>query len=302
MMTKTTLPIDSTLLRTFAVVAELQHFTRAAERLNCVQSAVSMQIRRLEEMLQVRLFERRGRGIKLTPEGQILLRFAHRMNRMTDEVLVELGRHMSPGQVRLGTTDITMCYMPKVLEKLHARHPMIDVELRCNRSWEALDALDAGEIDIAFVTQHDNRDGAKRVSRSPLVWACASGSDVDAQRPVPLAIFGPGCIYRKAALSTLDECGIPYRLAYESPSRAGLECAVSAGLAVTVVPNDLVTDDLRILQHTKDGFPALPVLDTFVFATPANRPPSVNAVLSLLNETVGKERLCCSEALPIVGR
>ncbi|MEM9442967.1 MAG: LysR substrate-binding domain-containing protein, partial [Pseudomonadota bacterium] len=102
-------------------------------------------------------------------------------------------------------------------------------------------------------------------------------------------IFGPGCIYRKAALSALDEAGIPYRLAYESPSRAGLECAVNAGLAVTVAPKDLVTHDLRVLQNTEDGFPALPILDTFVFATPSNRSPSVNAVLSLLNETVDKE-------------
>jgi DNA-binding transcriptional LysR family regulator len=289
MMMKANLPIDSMLLRTFAVVAEMQHFTRAAERLNCVQSAVSMQIRRLEDVLRVRLFERRGRGIKLTPEGEILLRFAHRMNRMTDEVLVELGRHASSGQVRIGATDITMCYMPKILEALHARHPMIDVDLHCNRSWEALDALDAGEIDIAFVTQHDKRSGAKRISRTPLVWACAIHSDVDAHRPVPLAIFGPGCIYRKAALSALDTCGIPYRLAYESPSRSGLECAVGAGLAVTVVPRDLVTNDLRIIQNAKDGFPALPILNTFVFATPSNRPPSVNAVLDLLIETVGEK-------------
>lgn len=284
---KSALPIDSALLRTFAVVAELQHFTRAAERLNCVQSAVSMQIRRLEEMLQVRLFERRGRGIKLTPEGEILLRFAHRMNRMTDEVLVELGRHTSSGQVRIGATDITMCYMPKILEKLHARHPMIDVELRCNRSWEALDALDAGEIDIAFVTQHDKRKGARRVHRTPLVWACAAHSDVDARQPVPLALFGPGCVYRKAALSALDKCGIPYRLAYESPSRAGLECAVSAGLAVTVVPSDLVTGDLRVIQSARGGFPTLPILNAYLFSTPSSRSPSVKAVLGLLTETFG---------------
>ena len=249
-----------------------------------------MQIRRLEEMLQVRLFERRGRGIRLTPEGEILLRFAHRMNRMTDEVLVELGRHRSSGQVKIGTTDITMSYMPKVLERLHARHPMIDVELRCNRSWEALDALDAGEIDIAFVTQHDKRKDARRVHRTPLVWACAQHADVDRREPLPLALFGPGCIYRKAALSALDKCGIPYRLAYESPSRAGLECAVSAGLAVSVVPKDLVTGDLRVIQSARGGLPALPLLNTYLFARPSNRPPSVKAVLDLLAETVGRER------------
>ena len=285
-MIQNTPAIDSALLKTFAVVAETEHITRAAERLNCVQSAVSMQIKRLEETLQVRLFERRGRGIKLTQEGQILLRFAHRMNRMTDEVLVEMGRRVPPGRVRIGATDITMCYMPRVLERLHANHPMIDVELHCNRSWEALDALEAGEVDLAFVTQHDNQQGGRRVSRTPLVWACAAHTDVHTRDPLPLAIFGPGCIYRKAALAALKKRGMAYRLAYESAARSGLECAVQAGLAVTVVPKDLVTSDLRVLRPTKQGFPPLPVLNTYAFTKPSSRSKTVSAVLELIVEAV----------------
>lgn len=278
--------IDSALLRTFAVVAETEHFTRAAERLNCVQSAVSMQVKRLEESLQVRLFERQGRGIKLTQEGRILLRFAHRLTRLTDEVFVEMGRQVHPGRVRIGATDITMCYMPRVLERLHAHHPMIDVELHCNRSWEALDALDAGEIDLAFVTQYENRSGARRVSRTPLVWACAAHSDVHLRRPLPLAIFGPGCIYRQAALAALEDHGIDYRLAYESPSRSGIECAMRAGLAVSVVPKDLVTPDLRVLRAARDGVPHLPILNTYAFTGPSGQSPGVNAVLDLIVDAV----------------
>ena len=278
--------IDSGLLKTFATVAETQHFTRAAERLNCVQSAVSMQIKRLEDSLQVRLFERRRRGIKLTQEGLILLRFAHRMSRMTDEVLVEMGRRSPPGGVRIGATDITMCYMPRVLERLHAHHPMIDVELRCNRSWEALEALDAGEIDLAFVTQHDNRSPARCVSRTPLVWACAAHSDVHRRRPLPLAIFGTGCIYRKAALAALEKHGIDHRLAYESPSRAGIDCAVKAGLAVTIVPKDLVTADLQVLRAGKAGLPNLPILKTYAFTRSGGATPTVKAVLDLIVEAV----------------
>ena len=278
--------IDSALLKTFAVVAETGHFTRAAERLNCVQSAVSMQIKRLEESLQVRLFERRGRSIKLTQEGQILLRFAHRMNRLTDEVLTEIGRQVTSGKVRIGATDITMCYMPQVLEQLHTFYPMIDVELHCDRSWEAIDALDAGDIDIAFVTQHDKRKGARRVSRTPLVWACAASSDVHLRRPLPLAIFGPGCIYRKAALVALDKREICYRLAYESPSRSGLECAVQAGLAVTVLPKNLVSSNFRVLTASRAGFPRLPILNTYAFTAPSGPTPIVNAVVNLMVDAV----------------
>lgn len=278
--------IDSMLLRTFAVVAETENFTRAAEQLNCVQSAVSMQVKRLEESLQVQLFERKGRGINLTKEGQILLRFAHRMNKMTDEVLLEIGRRIESGKVRIGATDITMRYMPRVLERLNAHHPMIDVELRCNRSWEAIDALDAGEIDLAFVTQHENRKGPRRVSRTPLVWACSTHSDVYLRRPLPLAIFGPGCIYRKAALEALEKREISYRLAYESPSQSGLECAVQAGLAVTIVPKDLIAPDLRVLSATKTGFPHLPNLNTYAFTSRSRNLPTVNAVVDLIVEAV----------------
>lgn len=278
--------IDSSLLRTFAVVAETEHVTRAAERLNCVQSAVSMQLKRLEESLQVRLFERRGRGIKLTQEGRILLRYTHRVNRLTDEVFVEMGRQFPPDRVRIGATDITMSYMPRVLERLHAHHPMIDVELHCDRSWEALDALDGGDLDLAFVTQHGDRAGGRRVSRTPLQWACAAHSDIHLRDPLPLAIFGPGCIYRKAALAALDQRGIRYRLAYESPSRSGLECAVQAGLAVTIVPRDLVTPDLRVLRPGKTGFPNLPVLNTYAFTKPSSQSPTVNAVLDLMVDAV----------------
>lgn len=278
--------IDSSLLKTFAVVAETEHITRAAERLNCVQSAVSMQIKRLEESLRVRLFDRQGRGIKLTQEGQILLRFAYRMNRLTDQVLVEMGRGVESGRIRIGATDITMSYMPLVLERLNFHHPMIDVELHCNRSWEALDALDRGEVDIAFVTQHDNRKGARRVSRTPLVWACSAHSDVYRRRPLPLAIFGPGCIYRKAALAALDTGDIAYRLAYESPSRSGLECAVRAGLAVTVIAKDIVTPDLQILHPGKNELPSLPVLNTYAFTNPSGQSPTIKAVLEVIVDTV----------------
>ncbi len=278
--------IDSALLKTFMVVAETEHFTRAAERLNCVQSAVSMQVKRLEESLQVRLFERRGRGIKLTQEGQTLLRFAHRMNRLTDEALVEMGRGIPLGRVRIGATDITMCYMPRVLERLHAHHPMIDIELHCNRSWEALDALNSGDIDIAFVTQHDKRKGARRVSRTPLVWACAAHSDVHLRQPLPLAIFGTGCVYRKASLAALEKCGIEYRLAYESPARSGIECAVQAGLAVTVMPKDLITPDLRVLPAADTGLPHLPLLSTYAFTKPSSHAPTVKAVIELIVEAV----------------
>lgn len=274
------------LLRTFLVVAETKHFTRAAERLNCVQSAVSMQIRRLEDSLQVCLLERGKRQVRLTAEGNILLQFAHRIMRLKEQALAEIGHQSVSGRVRVGASDTSMCYLPRVLKQFGDKYPKIDVELHCTRSWEALEALDAGKIDLAFVTQRCGRKGGKQISRSRLVWAVAPESDVDEQDPVPLAIFGPGCIYRKAAIEGLEANGKAYRLAYESPSRAGLECAITAGLAVTVIPENCIGGRLRVLPVSSNGYPSLPDFRTYLFGASPRQSASTKAFAELLTETV----------------
>lgn len=281
--------IDSDLLNTFAVVAETRHFTRAAERLGCGQSAVSMQIRRLEDSLQVRLLHRSKRDVKLTPEGEILLRHAHQVARLTDRALAEIGRPSGTGRIRIGATDTSMIYLPPVLQQFYGRYPGIDVVLRCDRSWEALDLLEAGDIDVAFVTQRCGRDGGELISRSRLVWACAAHSDVAEREPVPLAVFGPGCIYRKAIVEALDRCGKGYHLAYESSGRAGLQCAVDAGLAVTTVTRESMTDNLRVIEAGQLGFPALPILETFLFGASPEQPLPIRAFASLLSEVLATD-------------
>jgi len=278
--------INTDLLRTFTVVAETRHFTGAAQRLNSSQSAVSMQIQRLEDSLQVKLLERTKRDVSVTAEGEILLRYAHRVMRLTDEALTEMGRRVTAGKVRIGATDMTMSYLPKVLQQFYIRHPTIDIELRCNRSWETLDALDAGDIDIAFVTQCCGRARGELITESPLVWACAIHSDVDDLNPVPLAVFGPGCIYRKAIIEALETNGKAFRLAYESPSRAGLDSAVNAGLAVTTIPRNCITDNLRIIEPSRGSFPTLPSLKTYLFGASRDRPMAVKVFSELLVETL----------------
>jgi len=278
--------INTDLLRTFAVVAETRHFTGAAQRLNSSQSAVSMQIQRLEDSLQVRLLERTKRDVRVTAEGEILLRYAHRVMRLTDETLTEMGRHTTAGKVRVGATDMTMCYLPKILQKFYVLHPTVDVELHCSRSWDALDALDAGDIDIAFVTQCCGRTRGKLITESPLVWACAVHSDVDECDPVPLAVFGPGCVYRKSIIEALGASGKAFRLAYESPSRAGLDCAVDAGLAVTTIPRDCLTDNLRIIETGRGDFPTLPILKTYLFGASSEQPMATKAFSELLVQTL----------------
>lgn len=277
--------LNPDLLLAFTTVAETRHFTQAAQRLNSTQSTVSMQIKRLEDKLQVSLFKRSKRDVALTKQGEILLRYAHRISRLTDEALTEIGLPIKSGKLRIAATDMSLVYLPKILQEFHNSHPLINIELHCKRSWDALDMLDSGLIDLAFVTQHPQRQGAKQVSQSQLVWACANHSDVATQNPIPLAVFGQGCIYRESALTALKTTNKPYRLAYESPSRAGLDCAVNAGLAATITPQDCLTDNLRIIGQAKSGLPPLPKLTTYLFQAKQPQSPAVKAFSNLLLNT-----------------
>ncbi|MDA7949392.1 MAG: LysR substrate-binding domain-containing protein [Hyphomicrobiaceae bacterium] len=276
--------IDTTLLRTLTVVAETRHFTQAAEKLNCVQSAVSMQIKRLEEIMQVRLFDRTNRQVKLTRDGEIALRYARRVLRLTDEAMAELGHEGVSGRVRLATTDMAICFVPAVLERFAQTHPLIEIELTCSLSRGALEARERGDADLAFVTQRCGRGGGKLVKKTPLVWVGAHHTDISKVTPLPLALFGPECIYRDAAIAALEEHAIPYRRAYESPSRSGLECAVKSGMALSVLPVENLGTELRDVSA---GLPPLPEMKNYLFGLTAGRPPAVQAFAAAFTETLG---------------
>ncbi len=259
--------LDLDLLRSFAAVAETRSFTRAAERVGRVQSAVSMQIKRLEETLGVSLLDRNNKIVRLTSDGVVLLRHAERMLRLNEQVMADFGHEAVHGRVRVGATDTSMCFLPGALARFAKSHPLVELEIRCDRSWETLDALEADAIDIALVTQSCGRPKGEVVRTEPLYWAIARDSTVDELDPVPLAIFAPGCVYREDALKRLEASGKSYRHAYNSASRDGLNAAVEAGLAVTMIPERLVDGNLRILG-TADGFPALPEIEITLHRAP----------------------------------
>lgn len=276
--------LDIDLLRSFSVVAETRHFTRAAERLNCAQSAVSMQIKRLEELIGARLFDRTKRSVKLTADGEMLRRYATRILRLNEETLAAFGTAGLQGRLRLGATDTSMCFLPPILARFAQRHPLIELEIRCDRSWEALDALESGEIDIALVTQPCGRGGGTVIHREPLSWATARNAAGETIDPLPLALFGPGCIYREAAIAALDDAGRAWRHAYNSASRDGLDVAVDAGLAVTIVPERAMKPNWRPLGQ-KQGFPALDDMELLLFRAREEPKLSAAALADTIVET-----------------
>jgi DNA-binding transcriptional LysR family regulator len=262
--------LDLELLRTFLEVTESGSFTRAGQRLNRVQSAVSMQIRRLEGVIGRSLFRRKGRTVELTDAGAQLVGYARRMLSLSEEALAAVGEREGAGPVRLGVSDVASYVLPDVLSRFGLHYPEVELEIHCDRSWTLLEALDKGDLDLAMVTQHPGRPSGLLMREEPLVWGTAHDGRAHEVDPLPLALFAEGCRYRIAALEALDNWNKRWRVVYNSINLSGLGAAVSAGLAVTALPLSSVTDDMRILD-ADDGFPPLPAIRVTLHHTAAMR-------------------------------
>ena len=266
--------LDLDLLRAFVAVAETGGFTRAAGRLGRVQSAVSMQVRRLEDIAGSRLFERSKRKVTLSEEGEVLLGYARRMLSLNQEALMDLGRTSVEGTVRLGSADTAAYFLPGILARFAGAYPLVQIELRCDRSWHVLDALDTGDLDLALVTQQGARSGGQSVRREPLVWASARGHGVHEADPLPLALFAQGCNYRRAAMQALDAAGRKWRIAYSSTSVTGVLAAAMTGFAIGVLPQTTLVTGMRTLGP-EAGLPPLPDYEISLHGRPESAPGPV---------------------------
>ncbi|WP_019341586.1 LysR substrate-binding domain-containing protein [Stutzerimonas stutzeri] len=248
--------IDAELLRSFVAIADHGGFTRAAEAVNRTQSAISMQMKRLEEdVLQRSVFERDGRQVKLTAEGQILLGYARRILKLHGEVLTTLREPHMVGSVRIGTPDdYVMRFLPGILSRFAQAYPLVQVEVHCEPSYQLLHRRD---LDLSIVTREPGTEIGQMLRRERFVWAEAPGFNAHEQRPMPLAMFNTDCFCRAWACNALDSLDIPYRVAYTSPSLSALMAVTNAGLAVTAQLQSLVTADMRLLGEA-EGMPELP--------------------------------------------
>ena len=250
-----TLDLDQ--LKTFVAIAETGSFTRAAGAVFKTQSAVSMQMRRLEERIGKPIFTRDGRASRLTEEGERLLGYARRIVRLSDETLAAFDETELTGTVRLGTPDdYADRFLPEVLARFARSHPRAEVSVICEPSVRLLDLARVGEIDLAIVT-YCGEAHTEVIRREPLLWVGSSAHAAEQEDIVPLALAKPPCLFRAAALDALTAVGRKYRILYNSGNYAALAAAVQAGLAVTVMAESSLRAGMKILGEA-DGLPRLP--------------------------------------------
>ncbi len=251
--------LDIDLVRTFAAIADLRSFTRAASILRRQQSTISLQIRRLETQVGERLLDRSPQGVALTAEGEAFLEYARKILDLNDEIISRVREPKMHGIVRLGAPeDFATRHLPNVLSRFAQTYPDVALEVTCDLTMNLIDQHKSGAFDLALIKRERSLEIAGlRVWREPLVWV-SGGLDVKSASTLPLAVSPRPCVYRKRATEALDRARRPWRIAYTCGSLAGTLAAVKARLGVTVLPKDMVPPDLEVI----DGKPLPDLKDT----------------------------------------
>lgn len=239
------------ILRTFVAAARTLNFTHAARKMCLTQSAVSMQMNRLERDLGKILFKRVTRGVELTVDGEMLLKYSRRLLALHDEAVASISQPELDGLLRLGAAeDYASQHLPGILRRFGKRYPLVRVDLYCDLSDNLLDMLHRDELDLCLCNSESGEHGGDFLRNEPVVWIAPEDAEIENVSPLPLAVFHQGCMFRKWAMQALDEQGISYRIAYSSPSIAGVLAAVKAGLAIAPVGASMPTVGLRILPES----------------------------------------------------
>lgn len=293
------LPFDLDLLRTFVAIVDNGSFTRAAQRLSLTQSTVSLQIKRLEDGLARRLFDRDGRDLQLTPEGEILLTYARQILRLGAEALSRLRETDVSGVVRLGTPeDFATTHLSEVLACFARTHPQVALQVQCDFTVNLLADFAKGRYDlILFKREPQGPSGGTKVWREVLDWVASPRLVTETEGPIPLILAPAPDVYRKRALSALDAAGRDWRIVYTSPSLAGLQAAVQAGLGVTVLPTEMIPADM-VSVSARLQLPKLPDTEIVLYRAPGHVTPAAELLSSTIIAAL-EQRVVVSKAVAV---
>ncbi|MCI3205978.1 MULTISPECIES: LysR substrate-binding domain-containing protein [Pandoraea] len=276
--------LDFDVLEMVVAVAETGSFARGAEVVHRSPSALSMQIKALEDDLGKPLFVRSTRHVVITPEGQTLLDYGRRMLEMRAEAWASIVRPEMTGRVTIGIPDdYASTLLPQVLRKFAVAHPRVEIRVLGLPSSALAPLLKDNTLDLACLTKSKGVTGTF-IRVEPMVWVGTSTRPVWKERPLPVALFAPGSNARARAISALQRENIPYRMSYESPSLLGLISMVEAGLAVAPLARCSVPSHLLQLSQS-DGLPPLDDLEVVLArSATSNRPPCDFLAEQILSE------------------
>jgi DNA-binding transcriptional LysR family regulator len=280
--------LDTDQLKSFVAIVDTGSFTRAADRVNKTQSAVSMQIRRLEEQLGRPLFSKQGRGVRLTENGEKLIDYARQILQVEAAAFAAVSTKALAGKIRLGIPDdYAECLLPEIVTRFARRHPLVELTVVCDSSSCLSDRIGNGELDVAVVS--DSVSQAEVLREEQLRWVVGANSCAHRTRPLQMALSSPTCNWRRAATTALDEAGVPWRQLLSSANLAALAPVVQAGLAVTVLPASAMRAGFRILDEAEEGLPVLPLDRIGLLEAKGSRTPEAKALAEEIRATLADQ-------------
>jgi DNA-binding transcriptional LysR family regulator len=278
--------LDVDLLKTFLAIADSGSFTRAAEEVNKTQSAVSMQMKRLEELVGRPLFARDGRQSRFTADGERLIEYARRIVSLNDEAVAAFTKPELTGTLRFGTPDdYADRFLPEILARFSRTHPLVTVNVDCALSPLLYERTRHGELDLTLITVCSEVTADEIVRAEPLVWVTSARHSVHMLDTLPVAISHTGCEWRRLTIGSLEDEGRKFRIAYSSPNSNAVNAAVLAGLAVGAIPEICVRPGMRVLTQ-KDGFPKLGSFRLGLVHRPGRRSSAAEALSRHISESI----------------
>ncbi|MCF7643948.1 LysR family transcriptional regulator [Bacillus subtilis] len=250
--------LDLDQLRTFLLIAETGSFTKTADSVFRTQSAISMQIRRLEERIGKPLFTRDGRALQLTPHGEKLLTYARRMLELNHETIVSFRTNKVQANIRLGLPDLYLEHMIEdALQPIFRDYPAVETILQCEPTDALIEHIRRGSLDLALIVQPAGQKRTEVLNSSRFVWVTSAENSPHEQAILPLAMNRANCSWRQLLTDALNTIQREYRIILSTTSTRSTAMAVRAGNAITILPENMVESGMRILTE-EDGFPKLP--------------------------------------------
>jgi DNA-binding transcriptional LysR family regulator len=270
------------LLRTFLAVAQSLSFTQAATHLGLSQPTVSARIRRLEEAVDRRLFERDTRTVVLSEDGEVLAGFARTILAAQEQAHSYFAGSQLRGRLRFGAADdLALTQLPRILRDFRQQHPQIDLELTVTQSATLHRRLETGHLDLIFV-KHGAGDGpGDLVRREPLVWVGVHGLRLPPSEPVPLIAYRAPSFSRSASMRALEKVNRTWRVTCVVREINGVLAACRAGLGVAAFAQSLVPGDL-VRVPAQYGLPDLGDVDIVLLGNPRAVAGPVQALTSAI--------------------
>lgn len=277
--------LDPDLLRCFLAVAETGGFTTAGERIGLSQSAVSVKIKRLEDLLGRRLFRRTSRSLELTESGELLIGLARRLLALNEETYRRVTAPPIEGELRLGVAEyFAPQHLAGLLATFASAYPRVRLEIRTGMSGDLLAAFDGGALDLVIAKRDPGLHGGRLIARDPLLWVAAE-ERLAKVRVLPLLTLPPPCAYRVAALAALDRIGRPWEIRLTSASIMGVQAAVTAGLGVGTLGRAALLPGMVVLGP-ETGLPPLEDIEVAIWGEERTPQALVGPLAAMISRAI----------------